>query len=74
MGYSDVTKGWKLAEPASRRITTSRDVIFDENRMFRDFSNDTLEESPSITTVRSIFPQFKADMPASIEMQPKTPP
>jgi hypothetical protein len=31
MGYSTVTKGWKVWVPSLRRFVTSRDVVFDES-------------------------------------------
>ena len=33
IGYSSSYKGWKLADPITKRITFSRDVVFDENTM-----------------------------------------
>lgn len=35
IGYSEERKGWKFANPVTRRVTFSRDAIFDETRTFK---------------------------------------
>lgn len=36
LGWSEQSKGWRLANPTTRHVTTSRDVIFDELSSLRE--------------------------------------
>ena len=35
IGYSSERKGWKLVNPVTKRVTYSRDVVFDETRTYK---------------------------------------
>jgi hypothetical protein len=39
VGYCDNKKGFRLYDPRTRNMQEARDVVFDENFMFKDESN-----------------------------------
>ena len=49
VGYSDTSKGYRCWNPTSRRVITSRDVLFDESKPFR-------ETRPEVINYGTIFP------------------
>ncbi|XP_026395891.1 uncharacterized protein LOC113290509 [Papaver somniferum] len=46
LGYSDVSKAYKLFDPITEKIMTSRDVVFDETRFWNWKTNDVGEFIP----------------------------
>ena len=40
IGYFKVSKVYKLFDPKKRRIILSRDVVFDEEKVYEDVIND----------------------------------
>ncbi|MCO5564554.1 hypothetical protein L7F22_018218 [Adiantum nelumboides] len=58
VGYSDVSKAYKLYDPIKKESFISRDVIFDENTSFKSAPN--LEDTSSPTPL-------KIDVPSNIQ-------
>eukprot|EP01018_Ginkgo_biloba_P013621 Gb_08388 [translate_table: standard] len=44
IGYSEVSKAYKLFDPKKRRIILSRNVVFDEEKVYEDVINDVAEQ------------------------------
>ncbi|MCO5591595.1 hypothetical protein L7F22_045584 [Adiantum nelumboides] len=58
VGYSDVSKAYKLYDPIKKESFTSRDVIFDENASFKSTPNAEDTSSPI---------SLKIDVPSNIQ-------
>eukprot|EP01018_Ginkgo_biloba_P031879 Gb_04138 [translate_table: standard] len=57
IGYSEVSKAYKLFNPKKRRIILNRDVVFDEKKVYEDVINDKIKKDKDIT----IYKQRKRD-------------
>ncbi|MCO5605141.1 hypothetical protein L7F22_059321 [Adiantum nelumboides] len=57
VGYSDVSKAYKLYDPIKKESFTSRDIIFDENASFKLAPNAKDTSSPT---------PLKIDVPSNI--------
>ena len=74
VGYSERRLGYKLADVTARRITFSRDVVFDETRTLRNASPDLAFASASPTNpgVKLMF-DAKADSSSDDDDDPPSP-
>jgi len=44
IGYSEVSKAYKIFDQKKRKIILSKDVVFDEEKLYEDVINDVVEQ------------------------------
>lgn len=44
VGYSEETKGYRLMDPITYKVSIARDVIFFENKFFKETSHERINE------------------------------
>lgn len=73
IGFTDGYKGWKVYEPSTRKIFTSRDVLFDET-IFPGTSTRSTDEPPAQLNIHTFWPDDEPNIEDAANPDDQGPP